>query len=139
MAYVQPPPGVAPPNMTMAYAQPPPGAAPPNMTMYPFPPTTRAGGAGYILRNWVVILLTILIIVDYIVLWTRLPFVYSKLVAGTIPFAAAFVYSIHRLQRDPSVRRTLGFKFFMFLVVAYWISMLFVLGQLQKQNCTPTE
>lgn len=108
------------------------------MRMYPLPPTPRAAG-GVIIRNWVVILLTILIIVDYIVLWTRLPFVYSKLVAGTIPFAAAFIYTIHRLQRDPAVKRTLGFKFFLFLVVAYWSSMLFIIGQLQKQNCTPAE
>lgn len=89
-----------------------------------------------LLRNWLVISLSLFLITNYIILWARLPPIYGSLVAGTLPFAAAFIYAIHRLVRDPQVIKTIGLKFFLFMIFVYLGSMMYFAAQIPKQSCT---
>lgn len=95
-----------------------------------------AGVMSTVLQNWLVILLSVLLLIDYIILWARLPMVYGGMIAGTLPFSMAFVYAIHRIIRDPRIEKTLGLKLFMFVVVIYLIVMMYFATQIPKQNCT---
>lgn len=101
-------------------------------------PTPYVSGGMYtqFRNNWVVVLLALLMVIDYIILWSRLPFVYGVLVAGTLPFAAALVYSIHRLLQDPGVKKTLGLKGFIFAVGLYLGSFAYFAGKIPRQVCT---
>lgn len=91
---------------------------------------------GLLYRHWFVIFLSILIFIDYVILWARLPAVYSLMIAGTLPFSMAFLYAIHRIIRDPRVEKTLGLKMFFVVIVIYLISMMYFAIQIPKQKCT---
>lgn len=91
---------------------------------------------GAMTRHWLVILLSVLLFVDYVILWARLPAVYGGMIAGTLPFSVAFVYAIHRIMHDPKTDKTIGLKLFVLVVTIYLIAMMYFATQIPKQKCS---
>jgi hypothetical protein len=85
---------------------------------------------------WLTVLLILGFAVNYIVLWTRLPLIYSLLLIGTVPLTGAYIWSVHSMYNNSTTKK-MGLVIGIFTLL-YSIIMAVVSSKIPKQTCTIT-
>jgi hypothetical protein len=83
--------------------------------------------------HWLATLLIIGFIIDYVILWTRLPMLYSLLLIGSLPLTGAYIWSVHSLYNSPATR-TLGLVVGICSLI-YSVIMSIAISKIPKQKC----
>lgn len=83
--------------------------------------------------HWLAVILVIGALVDYGILWSRLPSLYAWLLAGSLPLTMAYIWSVHKFYNTPG-QKTLGMLLGISSVV-YFICVAITASKIPKQIC----